>query len=97
VGHDKHSFPLVRCANFTRTKYSPRRFVTNASQFFDDCSKSEANVSFDILEETKFGSHDSNSICDERPEVAWIVGAKSLAGGAKGLAGVAARQDVHAV
>jgi hypothetical protein len=54
-------------------------------------------VSFDVFEETKFRSHDSNSICDVRPEVTGIVGAKSLAGCAKGLAGVASRKDIHAV
>jgi hypothetical protein len=69
VGHDEDPLSLVRCADFTRREYSPRNFVTNAFQFFNDLSESEADVSFNILEEADLGSHKSNSVCDERPKV----------------------------
>jgi hypothetical protein len=29
VGHDEHALSLVRCADFSRAEYSPRRFVTD--------------------------------------------------------------------
>jgi hypothetical protein len=95
VGQDEDPFSLVRGANFARTEYAPRRFVTEASQFFNDCSESEADVSFDVLKEANSGLHESNSICDEGPEVSGIFCAKSLAGGAEWLTGVTAREDVH--
>jgi hypothetical protein len=69
--------------------------VTHASQFFNDCSESEGDVSFDVLKEANSGLHESNSICDEWPEVSGIFGAKSLPGCGEWLAWVAAREDVH--
>jgi hypothetical protein len=80
VGQDEDSFSLVRRADFTRAEYSPRRRVTNVSQFFNDISESEGYVSFDVFKETKFWSKKSNPICDVRPEVSWIVFAESFAG-----------------
>jgi hypothetical protein len=80
VGQDEDTFSLVRRANFTRAEYSPRRKVTNASQFFNDISESERYVSFDVFKEAQLGSKKSNPICDVRPEVSWIVFAKSFAG-----------------
>jgi hypothetical protein len=38
-------------------------------------------VSFDILEKAEAGAKKSNSVCDEWPEVAWVVCAKTLSGG----------------
>jgi hypothetical protein len=54
-------------------------------------------VSFDILEEAEAGAKKSNSVCDERPEVARVIGAEPLSGCAEGLAGITASEDVHAV
>jgi hypothetical protein len=95
VGQDEHSLALVGRSNFRRAEYSPRCFVTKASQFLNDCSESERDVSFDVLKEAKSGPHESNSICDEWPEVSGIFGAESLPGCAEWLAGVSAREDVH--
>jgi hypothetical protein len=95
VGQDEDPLSLVRSANFTRAEYAPRRFVTEASQFFNDCSESETDVSFDVLKEANSGLHESNSICDEWPEMSGIFCAKSLAGGGEWLARVSAREDVH--
>jgi hypothetical protein len=95
VGQDEDPLSLVRSANFTRAEYAPRRFVTEASQFFNDCSESKADVPFDIFKEANSGLHESNPICDEWPEVSGIFGAESLSCGAEWLAWVAAREDVH--
>jgi hypothetical protein len=87
----------VRCADFRRREYSPRRVITKSFQIFDDISESEADVSFNVLEEDDSGSHGNNSICDPRPEVSWVVFSKSLACCTKWLTGIASREDVHAV
>jgi hypothetical protein len=84
-------------ADFSRTKYSPRRFVTDACQFFNDFSQSEADVSLDVLEEADSRTHEPNSICNPRPEMSWVVFASSFSGGAEWLAGITAREDIHAV
>jgi hypothetical protein len=97
VGQDEHSLSLVGRADFSRAKYSPRRRVTNACQFFDDFSESKADVSFDVFKEADWRAHESNSICDPRPEMSWVVFASSFSGGAEWLAGITAREDVHAV
>jgi hypothetical protein len=81
VGHDEDPLSLVRSANFTRAEYAPRRFVTEASQFFNDCSEPKGDVSFDILKEAKSGLHESNSICDEGPQVSRVFGAEAFSGG----------------
>jgi len=96
VGQDEHPLALVGRTDFTRAKYAPRRFVTDACQFFNDCAESKADVSFDVLKEAESGPHKSNSVCNEWPEVAGVVGPESFAGGTEWLAGVATREDVHA-
>jgi hypothetical protein len=97
VGQDEDPLALVRRTDFSRAKYSPRRFVTNACQFFDDISESEADVALDVFKEADSRAHESNSICDPRPEMSWVVFASSFSGGAEWLAGITAREDVHAV
>lgn len=97
VGQDEDSLALMRCANFTRAEYSPRRFVTNAFQFADDPSESQRDVSFDVLKEADSGSHSSNSICDPWPEMSGVVFSKSFSGCGEWLAGITSREDVHAV
>jgi hypothetical protein len=51
VGQDEHPLALVRCPDFSRAEYSPRRLVTNLFQLSNDLSESEGDVSFDILKE----------------------------------------------
>jgi hypothetical protein len=60
VGQDEDALALVRCADFTRAEYSPRRLITDFFQFSNDLSESKADVSFDILEETESGANNSN-------------------------------------
>jgi hypothetical protein len=97
VGQDEDALSLVRCADFRRAEYSPRRLVTNLFQLSNDLSESEGDVSFDILEIAESGAKKSNSVCDERPEVARVFGAEPLSGCGEGLAGIAPSEDVHAV
>jgi hypothetical protein len=87
----------VRGANFSRAKYSPRRFVTKAFQLFNDFSESKADVAVDVLKETELGAQKSNSVCDIGPEMPGIIGTKSLSGAAERLTGVATSKDVHVV
>jgi hypothetical protein len=87
----------VRCANFSRAEYSPRRAVTESFQFCNDFSQPKGDVSFDVLEEADSGAQNANSICDGRPEVSLVFGSKSFACCAEWLAGVATREDVHSV
>ena len=81
VGQDEDALPLVGRANFSLAEYAPRCSVTEASQFFNDCSESQGDMSFDVLKEAKSGLHESNSICDEWPEVSGIFGAEAFSGG----------------
>jgi hypothetical protein len=53
VGQDEDPLALMRRADFSRAEYSPRRRVTKLAQMLDDLSESEADVSFDVLEEAQ--------------------------------------------
>ena len=81
VGQDKDSFSLVRCADFTRAEYSPRRRVTCCSQVSEDFAESQANVTLDIFKETHSGANNSNCPQDVGPEVAGVFGSKAFACG----------------
>ena len=78
VAHDVDSFSLVRCADFRRAEYSPRRCVTKAFQVFNDLSESETDVSFDVLEEAARRSNCVHMLSDPRPEVSGVVFTCSL-------------------
>jgi hypothetical protein len=95
VGHDEDSLSLVRRAAFSRAEYSPRHLVTHLFQIADDAGESQRDVSFNVLEEAKPGSHSLNSIPDVGPEVPWIVCSGSLTSTTEWLARIAAREDVH--
>jgi hypothetical protein len=97
VGQDKHSFALVRRTAFSRAEYSPRHRVTQLLQIADDAGESQRDVSFDVLEKADSGSHGSNSICDPRPQMPWVIFTGSLACCAEWLAGIASSEDVHSV
>ena len=81
VGHDEHPLSLVRCANFSRAEYAPRRAVTESFQFCNDFSQSKRDVSLDVLEEAESWSQNANAICNGRPEVSLVVGAESFSCG----------------
>jgi hypothetical protein len=81
VGQDEDPFPLVRRAAFTRARHAPRRSVTHSGQVLQHVGKPKADMSLDVFSETDTWSHESNSGCDKWPEVSWVFGAESLAGG----------------
>jgi hypothetical protein len=81
VGHDEHPLSLVRCANFSRAEYAPRRAVTESFQFCNDFSQSKRDVSLDVLEEADSWSQNPNASCNGWPEVALVVCPESLTGG----------------
>jgi hypothetical protein len=87
----------VRRANFSRAKYSPRRFVTKLFQFSNDFSESKTDVSFDVLEEADSWLQNPNSVCNVGPKMSWVVCSKSLPGCTEWLAGVASRKNVHLI
>jgi hypothetical protein len=87
----------VRCANFSRAEYSPRRFVTKSDQIIDDLSESQADVSFDVLEKAANRSNCSYVVVDEWPEVSWVFGAFAQSSGAKRLAGITASEHINSV
>jgi hypothetical protein len=97
VGQDEDALPLVGRANFSRAEYAPRRSVTDSIQLFDDVAESETDVALDVLEETKLGSHEDNSICDPRPEVTGVVLAEALAGCTEWLTRISTTDDIHSV
>ena len=97
VGQDEDALSLVGRAHLSRAEYAPRRSVTDLVQLFDDVAQSEGDVAFDVLEEAELGSHENNSICDERPEVTGVVFAEALAGCTEWLAGITATEDIHSV
>jgi hypothetical protein len=95
VGHDEHSFPLVRRAALSRTEYSPRDFITQFFQIANDAGESQRDVPLDVFKETELWSQKSNAACDVGPKMSWVVCSKSLPGCTKWLARVAPRENVH--
>ena len=97
VGQDEDPLSLVRCADFRRAEYSPRRCVTKLFQLSNDFSEAETDVSLDVLEEADSGAKKSNAVCDVGPEMSWVFCSEPLSGCAEWLAGIASSKDVHAV
>ena len=95
MGQDEDPLALVRCANFTRREYSPRRLITDLFQLSNDFAESKADMSFDILEEAHFWSENPNSVCDPRPQVSGVTFPCSLSCGRERLARVSCNEDVH--
>ena len=66
---DEDPLALMRRANFSRAKHSPRCSVTHSSQVAQDVTQPEGNVSLDVLEEDCAWFAGSNSVCDVGPQV----------------------------
>lgn len=92
---DVNPLPLVRRADFSRAKYSPRNRVTEAFQVFNDFSESKADVSFDVLEEAANRSNCSYVVVDKWPEVSGVFCALAESCGAEWLAGITASEDIN--
>jgi hypothetical protein len=66
-------------------------------QLSNDLSESEADVSFDIFEETELRSNNSNCSGDVGPEVARVFCSKSLSGCGKWLTRITGHKEAHSV
>jgi len=73
TGQDVDSLALMRRAYFSRAEYSERRFITKFFQVFDDFSKSEADVPFDVFEEASNRSNCIDVFSDVWPEMSGII------------------------
>ena len=107
---DEDAFAPMRCADFSRTAYSPRTHVTCALQFSEDMEQYRracrvgpavpcefcAEEALDIFEEDRPWPTDFDSGENIRKEVPWVLVPGSLAGLAERLAREAATEDVHA-
>ncbi len=85
----------MRRANFCRREQTRRRRVAHAPKLSQDCLKAEGDVTGDVFEEDPCGAAFADDAGDIGPEVAGIVGATALSGGAERLAGVSGDNDVE--
>lgn len=58
-------------------------------------AEAETDMALDVLEEDAPGASLADDAPDMRPEMAGIVLAEAVAGGAEGLAGVTRQDDIH--
>jgi len=91
---DEDSLASVRCADFRRRKQSERAAETASRQVLKDAIEAECEVPGDVLEEDAARSKRSDLLSDDRPQMTRVVFSQSLAGVAKGLAGIAAGDPV---
>ena len=95
MGQDEDAQPLVRRANFCRREQACRRRVAHAPKLSQDGFEAEGEVPGDIFEEDPFGGALPDDAGDLRPEMAGIIGATTLSGGAERLAGISGKDDVE--
>jgi len=109
VGQDKHSFPLVRRADFSRAEYSKERFsrtffhaVSDVLQLVEDVSNAKSSVwhfageqALDILNEDDSGPHFGHPGNEVIEEEAFVGAAFPLAGVAMRLTRDSPASDVH--
>lgn len=94
MGQDEDAQPLVRRANFCRAEQTRRRRVAQTPKLSQDGFKSEGDVAGYVFEKDPFGATFGDDAGDLGPEVAGIVGATALSGGAERLAGISGEDDV---
>ena len=95
MGQDEDAQPLVRRADFCRAEQTRRRRVAHAPKLSEDGFKAEGDVPCDVFEEDPLRAAFPDDAGDIGPEVAGIVGATALSGGAEGLAGISGEDDVE--
>ena len=95
MGQDEDAQPLVRRANFCRREQACRRRVAHAPKLSQNGFKTEVDVACDVFEENPFGGTLPDDACDLGPEMAGIIGATTLSGGAERLAGISGKDDVE--
>ena len=95
MGQDEDAQPLVRRADFCRAKQARRRRVAHAPKLSQDGFKAEGDVTGDVFQKDPLRGASPNDAGDLGPEVARVVGATSLSGGAERLARISGEDDVE--
>ena len=95
MGQDEDPQSLVRRADFCRAEQARRRRIAHAPKLSQHGFKPKCDVPGDIFEKNPFGGTFPDNPGDLWPEVAGIVGAAALSGGAEGLAGIPGEDDVE--
>jgi hypothetical protein len=88
VGQDEDAEPLVGRADFCRAEQARRRRVAHVPKLSQDGLKTEGDVPGDVFEEDPLGAAFADDTGNIWPEVAGIVCATALSGGAERLAGI---------
>ncbi|MDP5308410.1 hypothetical protein Q5Y72_15110 [Paracoccus sp. 2205BS29-5] len=97
MGQDEYPQPLVRRTDFCRAEQTRRRRVTQFPKLSEHGFEAEGDVTGDVFEKDPFGAAFGDDTGDLGPEVAGIVRAATLSGGAEGLAGISGQQSVEGV
>ena len=95
MGQDEDAQPLVRRANFCRAEQTRRRRVAQTPKLSQDGFEAEGDVPGYVFEKDPLGAAFPDDAGDIGPEVAGIVGATALSGGAERLAGISGQDDVE--
>ena len=95
MGQDEDPEPLVRRTDFCRAEQTRRRRVAHAPKFSQHGFKPEGDVTGDVFEEDPFGLAFADDTGDVGPQMAWVVRATALSGGAEGLAGISGEDGVE--
>lgn len=83
------------CAELSRREYSDLNSVTQSSKALVNVRESQAEVSFDVLEEAEKRSSCLDSSAYMREKVSGVVGPGPDPGVAEGLAGVSSSEEIH--
>ena len=95
MGQDEDPRPLVRRADFCRTKKTRRRRVAHVPKLSQDGLKAEGDVPGNVFEEDPFGTAFPDDAGDLGPEVPGVVDPAALSGRAEGLAGISGEDRVE--
>ena len=94
MGQDEDAQSLVRRTDLCRREQARRRREAHAPKLSQDGFKAEGDVTGDVFEKDPFGAAFPDDPGDIGPEVAGVVGATALSGGAEGLAGISGKNRV---
>ncbi len=94
MGQDEDAQPLVRRTDLCRAEQTRRRRVAHAPKLSQHGFKAEGDVPGHVFEKHPFGGAFADDTGDLGPEVAGVIGATALSGGAKGLAGIPGQHRV---
>ena len=85
----------MRRANFCRREQTRRRREAHCPKLSQDDFEPEADVTGHVLKEHPFGAAFGDDTGDLGPEVAGVIGAAALSGGAERLAGISGEDGVE--